>query len=474
METIKQSKSSSLRHILCALCAAIALLIVPSLRAQTAGEGSIQGTVTDPSGAVVPHATVKATNNATGAAVTRTTTSDGLYLVSPLLPGAYTVTADAPGFRNFRQENLVVSAMNTATLNIKLSVGAATQQVTVTSAPPALDTTDATLGATISSSVYLDLPILANNQQRDVTAMSNLLPGAQPGARSSLFSGTASRVEEVYLDGIPLTTISQIGDNRPILNIVPAEAIDQINVVTSGASAEYQGAGMVNYTTKSGGNQYHGTVADYIRNTIFDTWGFTAIANTTKTLVNGVITTVPAGKPIDHQNEFTFSVGGPISIPHLFSGHDKLFFFASYDRFHSRSAPNPGQITIPTTAFRNGDFSALLAANGGPGYAIYDPTSLATCTAHSTTGPCRYQFGYGPGAGAGPGAIQRQPGHQSTSSPGTKFLPSHSTCRSSSPIRRRRRSAATILPDRPPVTTTGCTRLAWITTFRPGNGSPVL
>jgi hypothetical protein len=379
------------------------LCLIPHLQAQTAGEGSIQGTVTDSSGAVVAHATVSAVSSATGIATTSTSTSSGLYVISPLLPGNYTVTVTASGFRQFRQQNLVVASMNTTTLNVSLQVGAQTQQVTVTAAPPALDTTDATLGATISSDVYLDLPILANNQQRDITAMSNLLPGAQPGSRSSLFSGTASRVEEVYLDGIPLTTISQIGDNRPILNIVPAEAIDQINVVTNGASAEYQGAGMVNYTTKSGGNKYHGTVADYVRNTIFDTWGFTAIANTKKELVNGVITSVPAGKPMDHQNEFAVSVGGPVSIPLLFSGKDKLFFFASYDKFHSRAAPNPSQVTIPTTAFRTGDFSALLASNGGPGYALYDPTTLASCTAHSTNGPCRYQFGYGPGAAPGPG-----------------------------------------------------------------------
>jgi hypothetical protein len=372
------------------------------VHAQTAGEGAIQGSVTDPNGAVIQRATVIATSNATGVTSTRQTTSEGIYLVSPLLPGSYNVTVTATGFKEFRQENLVVTAMNTYTLNIKLSVGSSTELITVTEAPPAIETTSANLGATISSDVYLQLPILTNNQQRDITAVSNLLPGAQPGARSSLFSGTASRVEEVYLDGIPLTTISQIGDNRPILNVVPSESIDQINVVTNGATAEYQGAGMVNYTTKSGGNHYHGTVADYVRNTIFDTWGFTAIANKTKKLVNGVITTLPASKPIDHQNEFTASIGGPIRIPHLFSGHDKLFFFATYDRFHSRSGANPGQVTIPTTAFRTGDFSALLASNGGPGYAIYDPTSLSTCTANSTTGPCRYQFGYGPGSGVGP------------------------------------------------------------------------
>jgi hypothetical protein len=374
------------------LLVACFILAASFVHAQTAGEGAIQGSVTDPNGAVIQHATVIATNSATGVTSTRQTTGDGIYLVSPLLPGFYNVTVTATGFKEFRQENLVVTAMNTYTLNIKLSLGSATELITVTEAPPSIETTSANLGATISSDVYLQLPILTNNQQRDITAVSNLLPGAQPGARSSLFSGTASRVEEVYLDGIPLTTISQIGDNRPILNVVPSESIDQINVVTNAATAEYQGAGMVNYTTKSGGNQYHGTVADYVRNTIFDTWGFTAIAATKTVVVNGVNTSVPAGKPIDHQNEFTASIGGPISIPHFFSGRDKLFFYASYDRFHSRSGANPSAVTIPTTAFRTGDFSAAP-------YPIYDPTSLSTCTANSTNGPCRYQFGYGPGAG---------------------------------------------------------------------------
>jgi hypothetical protein len=382
---------------------AISQCMLPALNAQTAGEGAIQGTVTDQSGAVIAHAKVTATNNATGITATRETTSSGLFLISPLLPGTYRVLVSADGFRDLRQENLVVTAMSTSTLNLSLSVGSATQDVTVTAAPPVLNTTDAVLGGSIQSDVYMELPILANNQQRDITSVSNLLPGAQPGSRSSLFSGTANRVQEVYLNGIPITTITQIGDNRPILNLVPAEAIDQINVVTNSPSAEYQGAGMVNYTTKAGGNQYHGTLAAYIRNTAFDTWGFTAIANTTKKLVNGVITTVPAGKPADHQNEFAVSVGGPIKIPHLFDGHDKLFFYGSYDKFRSRSAPNPASVTIPTTAFQEGDFSALLASNGGPGYAVYDPTSQSNCTLHSTNGPCRYQFGYGPGAGNGPG-----------------------------------------------------------------------
>jgi len=374
--------------------------------AQTAGEGSIEGTVTDPSGAVVANVTVTAISTTTGVALKSTTTPEGFYVISPLLPGTYNVTAGAAGFQKFAQQNIVITAMQVLGLNIRLTVGSANEQVTVTTTPPELDTTSATLGGVIQSNVYLELPILVNNQQRDVTAMSNLLPGAQPGARSSLFSGTESRVEEVYLDGIPITTVSQIGDNRPVFNVVPAESIGDINVVTSSAPAEYQGAGMVNYTTKSGGNQYHGSVADFIRNTAFDTWGFTAITATKKEIVNGVVTSVPAGKPGDHQNELAVSAGGPIYIPHLINGHDKLFFFGAYDKFHARSAPNPAQITIPTTKMQSGDFSELLSSNGGPGYVIYDPTTQGACTSHSITGPCRYAFGQSysgtPGPNGGP------------------------------------------------------------------------
>src|SRR6185437_10861522 len=410
---------SSVRNIirpLCVLskqyatyCAAILLaltvglvLSAPSAAAQTAGEAAIQGTVTDPSGAVIANATVVAINNASGVATSRTTTTSGLYVISPLSPGNYTVTVDAAGFSQFRQLNITLNSLQTLGLDISLKLASTSANVTVTTAPPELQTTNATLGATIDSKVFLDLPVLINNQQRDVTSFSNLLPGAQPGSRSSLFSGTQSRVEEVYLDGIPITTISQIGDNRPVFNVVPAEAVDQISVVTSSASAEYQGAGMVNYTTKSGGNQYHGSVADFVRNTAFDTWGFTAITATKTELVNGQPVKVAAGKPADHQNEMAFSVGGPISIPHLFNGHNKLFFFASYDKFHARSAANPTQTTIPTAKMRTGDFSELLTANGGPGYVLYDPTTQGACTANSTTGPCRYAYGQSPGSGPGP------------------------------------------------------------------------
>lgn len=388
--------------VLLGLAVCLGLATSPAA-AQTAGDAAITGIVTDTTGAVIPTATVTAINDVTGVQTARHTSSAGVYEISPLIIGTYTVTVSAPGFEILKQEGVVLNENQIFGLNPALKVGDQKQTVTVTAAPPAMDTTNAVLGATIATEEFMALPILvAGNQQRDVTQFSNLLPGAQAGARSSLFSGTASRVEEVYLDGIPLTTISQIGDNRPIFNLVPSEAIGEIGALTSGQSVEYQGAGSVNYSMRTGGNQYHGTVADFVRNTIFDTWGFTAIAATQKKLVNGVVTTVPVGKPVDHQNEFTFAIGGPISVPKLFNGHDKLFFFAGYDKVHTRAAPAYATATIPTTQMQNGDFSQLLTANGGPGYQIYDPTSLSTCTTNSTNGPCRYQYGYGPGIGAGP------------------------------------------------------------------------
>jgi hypothetical protein len=373
-------------------------------KAQTGGEGAIEGTVTDNTGAVIPNASVIATNVGTGVQSIRPTSSGGLYNISPLLPGIYSVEVKAAGFQGFKQQNLQIDAMHVTGLNITLKVGEQSTIVDVTTAPPTLDTSDATLGGTIQGTEYLDLPLLVSgNQQRDITSFSNLLPGAQVGSRSSVIGGTATRVGEVYVDGLPLTTISQQGDNRPILNVIPLEAIDQIKVVTSGFSAEYQGAGLENYNLKSGTNKYHGTVADYIRNTIFDTWGFSApwATITNAAGVKGFQNATPnsfghISKPADHQNELSISFGGPVRIPKLFDGRDKLFFQFTLDKEHGISAPVYGADTIPTTLMRTGNFCELEdAAHGGcgittatntvPNFAIYDPASQVcptptTCT----------------------------------------------------------------------------------------------
>jgi hypothetical protein len=346
-------------------------LVHPSF-AQTGGEGSISGTVQDASGAVIPNAVVTARNVEKGVETTRATSTSGVYQVSPLIVGTYTVTVTAAGFQGFTQQNVVINEGQSFGLNVVLKPGNQTTMITVSEAPPQLDTASATLGGTISSKEFTDLPLLvAGGQQRDVTSFSSLLPGAQNGARSSLISGTANLEQEVYLDGIPLTTANQLGDNRPIFNVIPAEGIGQIGATTSGQSVEYQGAGSINYNLKSGTNDYHGTVADFVRNTLFDTWGFTAPIATKLSVVNGVATTVPVGKPIDHQNEFTASGGGPIRIPHLYDGRDKLFFFAAFDKTGSRQAPNYAAASVPTLLMRAGDFTEVF----GTTPSIFDPST---------------------------------------------------------------------------------------------------
>jgi hypothetical protein len=357
--------------------------------AQTGGEAGIQGTVTDPTGAAIPHATVIATENATGNKSTRETTGEGLYTISPILPGTYTVSVKAPGFREFVQNNLAINALVLTPLNVTLTVGAESSTVTVDVAPPAIETTNATLGLTIEKTTYEELPLTMNNAQRDPTAFAALAPGSQGGARVPIVGGTGNYLGQLYLDGLPAQTINQQGDNRVVSETLSVEAVDQFQVVTSAPPAEYTGAGSSNYTMKSGGNQYHGQISDYIKNTAFDAWGFTVKAQTIKDASGNVL---PAPKPVDHQNELSVSFGG--HVPFV----KRLYFFVAYDKFHNRSVQNPQAFNIPSALERAGDFTELNCAAGSSGCFgtgltgtaapntpfLYDPTT-SSCTGNTCT-----------------------------------------------------------------------------------------
>src|SRR5665213_1268125 len=215
------------------------LLVNPAM-AQTAGQGAIQGTVQDATGAVVPNATVTATDNASGVSTTRKSSSAGLFTITPLIPDSYTVTVTAPGFQTSKQQNIVVNGLSVTGYNATLTVGSTDQTVTVSEAPPQLQTTNATLGTVIDNATYESLPILMGGQQRDPTAFASLAPGAQSGARAPIIGGTGNYLAEVYVDGIPTTTSNQQGDNRTVSNSIPIEAVDQLQSISSAPSAEYQ------------------------------------------------------------------------------------------------------------------------------------------------------------------------------------------------------------------------------------------
>ncbi len=365
-------EAHAFRLLVSILCVVFFVAFATSALAQLGG-GTIRGTVTDSSGAVLPGAMVVATNSATNSAVTRTTTTAGDYVIAPLNAGTYSLTVKAKGFESFNQENVTVNALETRSINVTMRVGQQSATVTVTMAPPALDTEDSTLGTTMDQATYSALPILMNGNQRMATQFAYLTPGVQSnltsgntGFNSGIFNGSGSRGEsaEIYVDGIALTYGADQGDPRTVWTAIPFDAIEQFQVQTSGYSADLEGQGIENYVIKAGTNQIHGTGFEFWRNQALDTWNFFS-----KAAVNPE--TGVATKPIENQNEYGLTIGGPIL-------KNKLFLFGSYDGYRLSQTPNPGYATIPTMAQRNGDFSA---AGLQP---IYDPTST-TCTAGACT-----------------------------------------------------------------------------------------
>lgn len=345
--------------------------------AQVAGAGAIEGRITDATKAVIPGAKVTATNEATGVKTIRVATGAGVYQLSPLPAGHYTVSATAQGFASAVQEHVTVDATQTVGLDLTLKVGSQNEAVTVTAAPPALDTTDAMLSTTLENREYSALPVEVNGSSRSPLALALLLPGVTTANKSDMQSyngggGSQGRVNDLYVDGVPVGTT---GNTQPISYSLTVDAVNQFQVITSGAPAQYSGMGAQNFDVKSGTSQFHGLVADYVRNTFFDSWGFFSKAATVPTASGG---TIPAPKPVEHQNELSMTLGGPIL-------RDKLFFFVAYNRYHSRKGGSPALYTIPTPAELQGDFTALP-------YKIYDPTTYAACTAANNGVPCAYQF----------------------------------------------------------------------------------
>ena len=351
--------------IVLVLCA---FLIPALLPAQLSGKGTIQGTVTDPTGAIVPGATVKIVQNSTNSQHEQTTTASGFYSVASLDPGVYTVTVTAPGFKAYSQQNVTLDALQVFGLNVKLSVGAADTTITITSAPAPLDTTNATLGTTMENETYQSLPLNMGGAPRDPTAFIYLTPGVVSDGHYGQFNGGQSYHNETYIEGLAITDPAIQGNNQAVNRGVSVDAVDQFQVQTSGTSAQYQGQGFANFSLKSGTNQFHGRAFEFFRNTALDTWDFTSKSNPNP------VTGKPI-KPVERQNEYGGTFGGPIL-------KNKLFFFGSYDGQRYLRGANPGKVSVPTLAERSGDFSAFAP--------IYDPTTTV-CNGGVCT---RQQFSY--------------------------------------------------------------------------------
>ena len=330
------------------------LLAIPG-SGQIGGTGSIRGVVSDPSGAVVPAASVVATNVATQVKTARETTDAGDYSISPLPAGEYTVTVTAAGFQTINQEHIMVDALSMVGLNLTLKVGASSEQITVVDTPPQLNTVDARVGETVRNDVYMALPLFMGNAPRDPTAFASLMPGVPTNSGTYSFgdiSGAQGNSGEMYLEGMPISNPAIQGEVRNVSLGVSAEAVEQFQLETAGSPVMYGGQGAANFVLKSGTNHFHGSVYEYFRNTDLDARNFFAVS-----------------RPAEHQNEFGENVGGPIK-------KNRIFFFQSYDGFRYITGSSPAYYTLPPMAERTGDFSGYPAL-------IYDPQSL-----DCSKGPC--------------------------------------------------------------------------------------
>ena len=342
-----------------------AFTITPNIiLAQVGSGGTINGTITDASGALIPGAAVTATNAATKVETTRQSTDTGLYVISPLPPGEYSLTVKAAGFQTLIQEKIIVDAVGTVGVNLTLSAGSISESVTVESAPPQINTTDARLGTTIRNELYTRLPLAMGTAvagsgigqgPRNPGAFIFLLPGVSEGNRWGTINGAQGFSKDVLIEGVPITDPIQQGEGRTIALGVSVEAVEQFQVETSGTGVEFNGQGSENYTIKSGGNRFHGSGFEYLRNDKFNARGF-----------------FPAVRPIERQNEYGFTVGGPIL-------KKKLFFFFSYDGWRYRVVSPTQFASLPTLKERQGDFSELPVA-------IYDPlTTVAVAGGFART-----------------------------------------------------------------------------------------
>ena len=366
------------------------LLQGTTMLAQLAGKGAISGIVDDPTGAAIPNAKVMVTSTATGVSVTTASSNGGDYAFPTLDPGGYTIKVEAQGFQMQQQQNVNVNALETTTYSPRLTVGSSSETVTVSSAPPQLQTTNATLGGTLEAEMYSALPVemggFGSQDQRRATDFAYLLPGVQGNqtsggttTNSGIVNGVGSRggAIAIYVNGVPFTNVSGEGDPRFVWSAISVDAVGQFQVQTSGYSAMYEGEGVQNYNVKQGGNAYHGSVYEFFRNTALDAWGFVKAKNP--------YTGLPQ-KPVEHQNEFGIAIGGPL-IP-VGSLREKLFYFGNYTGFRS-SSTHPTIQSYPSVAEQQGNFLGIAP--------IYDPNTQAACTAFYAY-QCRYRYGYTHGA----------------------------------------------------------------------------
>jgi len=368
MNTYAQVLVRRIRDLLPLVIPAIILLALNStslsLRAQEV-RGTMSGVVSDSTGGVLPNAEVIVQNMDTKAVFQTKTSARGSYLAPSLTPGRYRIHVAVAGFKAFQQEGIIVQASENPQVNISMQIGEATQEVVVVADAPIVDANNAAIGQVITTREVEDLPqngrtpaVLA---QLGVGVNSTNRPGTtrpfdNAGAAAISIAGTHDESTEILLDGSPDT------DNLLKLAYSPPQDIVQsvtVHAFQVDAAYGHSGGGVLNQVTKGGTNTFHGSLYEYAQFAALNANGYFADRTHTP-------------KANTHYHQYGLSIGGPVILPKLFNGRDRMFFEFAWEGIRD-SQPASGFLTVPTDDERRGDFSSLLAI--GPQYQIYDPAT---------------------------------------------------------------------------------------------------
>jgi hypothetical protein len=362
-------------HYLCVILLTLLVIspILPPALGQQDARGTVVGRVVDSTGAVIPGAEVRVTNVATGVAASAQTNESGLYAAPYLIPGTYTVTAELTGFKRFARENVQVRVGDRIELEIVLQIGDVSESVQVTAETPLLATSEVSLGQVVDERRINELPLFAGNAMDLVHLAPGIMNGTDMRLRKAPFNnapsqfssdGNANYNNEFTIDGVSNTYSD--GTSPRVAFSPPAASIAEFKVQTTAydASVGHTQGALVNVATKGGTNDLHGSAWWWLRHSMFDA----------PTLFQN-----RAGQklPIYQDNRYGIAGGAPVYVPGVYNGKNKTFWFFTFEgnKFGDPNVGGSMTSTVPREAWRDGNFSDLLAL--GSSYQLYDPMTIA-------------------------------------------------------------------------------------------------
>ncbi|MBI4908487.1 MAG: TonB-dependent receptor, partial [Acidobacteria bacterium] len=351
------------------LFALVALTLAAALAQDT--RGTLSGTVTDPSGAAVVGAAVKLSNVNTGVVFDVVTNTSGQYRFLFVIPGTYKLSVEMSGFRAYEYGGIQLQVGQAAVVDVPLQLGATSETVTVSSSAALLDTEKSDRGVVVNKVRITELPLNVRNPIM-LTALSpgithtagtaHLNPFSNSGISGWSVNGGLNNNTEFIMDGAPNNAYS--GRENRVAYVPPADAVEEFRVMTTVYDAQYgrTGGGIINVSSKSGTNGYHGTAYEFLKRPWLNANTFSNNAKRLDRAKTGL-------------DQWGFTLGGPLSLPKLYNGRHKTFFFFSGEAYHEDlHFPNESITSVPTVAQKTGDFSRTFD-NAGRLMPIYDPST---------------------------------------------------------------------------------------------------